>query len=107
MPYDKNDENLIVKVNEIIRLNDEAFVEYYIKRADERYYFISSFDDLKDLLKRIEPLDFVIVYKKKQLPLRGIVDRSFEEKVLNEYSTKMRDNDYAFFDYVMLYSQKN
>jgi hypothetical protein len=99
MAYHKNDKRIFNKFNEILELNNEVLVEQYIKRTEQRFYFINSSLGLREILNDTTSYDYLTVYKKKQLPIRRFVDESFKEIILIEYS-KMDVTDYSFFDFV-------
>lgn len=103
MSYKKNDKSILPAVKNIISLNQEVLVEHYFKHCAEYYYFIRSIDELENLLNKTTDKDFVTIYKKKQLPYRGVLNSEFKEKVLSEYRNINYDfvnHDYAIYEYV-------
>lgn len=98
MPYRKMDSSYLPTIERIINLNGEVLVEHYIGRYVAKYYFLHSLDELKDLFKKMDTRDVITVYKKKQLPYRGILNNEFSKKVLENYNKEFH---YAIYDYVV------
>lgn len=80
------DNNFTELVRRWLEQNGEIFVVVrYSHAAGARdYLFFSSFSDFRDLVSSLPPMADIIVFRDKQLPIRGIADDALLKRALNE-----------------------
>lgn len=107
MAYKKNEESFLPSIEQLISANNSVLIDWCIQSHSSRFFFIKSLNELKDILNRSSSMDLIIVYKKKQLPVRGILGVDFKDQVLSAYGNKNHDFiicTYSFYpEYLQLY----
>ena len=81
-----NNAQFLNQIKDWINLNGEIFVVIrYSHSAGARYYIIvNSFDEFRDLVAKLPTKANVIVFRQKQLPIRGQANNTLREQALDE-----------------------
>ena len=98
MPYKEIDNQILIRVKNIINDNDDILVELYNKKSVQDYYLINSSAMLNRMFEGTIKGDYVTIYKQKMLPLRGFMSYDYGIKAQDLY-LDFCEKYYAFFKF--------
>lgn len=73
------DQRFLATLDDWLRSQPEILVliRYLHAAGSKDFEFFTSFDTLLNRIRHLPPLTSIVVFKQRQLPLRGVVDDSF------------------------------